>query len=421
MKVLATLLLLCFPSIALAFHAGTACDGCHTSHNSQAGQGMTVNALPAGVANPYLLIGRDASATCLGCHERRGASAPDGYLVSTSDADMPAGTPPAQLTPGGDFGWLKKNYSWTSGTGVLMASAGESHGHNIIAPDYGYVMDTTLSQAPGGSYPASALQCTSCHDPHNLYRILSDGSESVGGLPIGELGSSGAAPTTQSAVGSYRMLGGAGYTVKANPGFAFINKSPAAVSPADYNRPESSAQTRVAYGSGMSEWCANCHPQFLRDANDTSSTHFHKASINATLGLEIAAAYTNYVKNSGDPPYLSLVPFETGDKNDAAGRAAMSALAKNDDTRLDGPSATSNVECLTCHRAHATGWDNSLRWNQKSDYIVYQGLYPGIDTGAPVDYSEGRTSVETSKAYYDKPAASYVSSNQGPLCHKCHT
>ena len=407
-------------SFAAGFHAGSTCEGCHTSHNSLAGQGMTVNPMPAATANPSLLLARDPSSTCLTCHERRGAAGPDSYLVSTAPADMPSGLPPVQMPPGGDFGWLKKTYTWTSESGQFMTSAGDSHGHNIIAADYGYAVDPVLSQAPGGTYPASGLQCTSCHDPHNLFRISDDGTESAAGKPIMDLGSFGAAPTATGTVSAYRMLGGTGYAETSNPGFAFTYQSPAAVSPAAYNRAESVTQTRVAYGSGMSEWCSNCHTQYLRAGYDGGAAHPHAAGNAAALGTSFSANYASYVKNAGDPPYLSLVPFETGDKNDLAGRAAMTALARSDDSRLDGPAQTSNVSCLTCHRAHASGWDSALRWNHQSAYIVYHGAYPGMDNGAPADYAQGRTSAEASRASYDKPASSFMSLDQGPLCHKCH-
>ena len=89
---------------ALAFHEGGVgeCEGCHSMHGKQDGT----------KAGAFLLVGSDASSACLSCH----ASTTQGtYQVFTSK-NVPQ-IPPAQLTPGGDFGWLKKSYHWSKGGG----------------------------------------------------------------------------------------------------------------------------------------------------------------------------------------------------------------------------------------------------------------------------------------------------------------
>jgi len=76
--------------------------------------------------------------------------------------------------------------------------------------------------------------------------------------------------------------------------------------------------------------------------------------------------------------------------------------------------------CLSCHRAHASGWDHAMRWNMKTEFLVYNGEYPGIDgTNVPAGISQGRTRAETRKAYYDRPPTAYATS-QRSLCNKCH-
>ena len=102
---------------ACAFHDGgvASCDGCHTMHNSGGGQPMATGKA-AGTGNRYLLRGSDPSSTCLICHA---SSVPgDGYRVATSPPPAP-GNPPLQLTPGGDFAYLQKSYTWVNSvTGV---------------------------------------------------------------------------------------------------------------------------------------------------------------------------------------------------------------------------------------------------------------------------------------------------------------
>ena len=86
-----------FSSTSFAFHAGgvAECTGCHMLHDAK--------------SSSDLLAGSDVSSTCINCH---GASGAFSYHIVTPDADMPTGTPPGNRTPGGDFGWLKKTYSW---------------------------------------------------------------------------------------------------------------------------------------------------------------------------------------------------------------------------------------------------------------------------------------------------------------------
>jgi hypothetical protein len=78
------------------------------------------------------------------------------------------------------------------------------------------------------------------------------------------------------------------------------------------------------------------------------------------------------------------------------------------------------VSCLTCHRAHATGWEHMMRWNDKATFLTYNGAWPGTDTTPnEPQYARGRTSEETRAAYYDRPISVFAS-YQRTLCSKCH-
>jgi len=83
--------------------------------------------------NPFPAEGTDPSSTCLTCIWRQVEQPTDGPLRSTNDADMTAGVPPSQLTPGGDFGWLKKSYSWGWVRPGRFSAPPKVHGHNIVA------------------------------------------------------------------------------------------------------------------------------------------------------------------------------------------------------------------------------------------------------------------------------------------------
>jgi len=404
-----------------AFHDGGVadCEGCHTMHNSYEGMSLTPTSA-AGMTNVYLLKGSDPSSVCLNCHQRAGDIGPTAFHVSTADTDMPVGTPPRQLPPGGDFGWLKKNYTWIPSLGAApLSSPGDSHGHNITAQDYGYFADAYKTTSPGGFFPAMNLGCTSCHDPHGKYRRFSDGSINTAGLPIKDSGSlaSSPDPDLQQAVGVYRLLGGVGYYSKTlSPGFAFSFNPPAAVAPDNYNRSEAVTQTRVAYGAGMTDWCRNCHANIHTDAVPTPLKH----PAGNSLESDIRDYYNRYIKD-GDltgieaNAYQSLVPFEVGTSNYATLKSIVTM------TPTKGPSGTDGnptVMCLSCHRAHASGWDGSMRWNNKTSKIVHNGSYSQeIDPFQP--FGQGRNTLEAQKAYYDIPATNFAV-EQNPLCFKCH-
>ena len=391
---------------ALAFHSGgvAECAGCHSMHTSKAG-------------GKFLLVGTDQSSTCLSCHELVGDTGPNSYHISTADTDMAPGLAPKQRSPGGDFGWLKKTYTFDS-NGTATVEAGDSHGHNIVAVDKGYVADATNATAPGGTFNAANLQCNSCHDPHGKYRRGSTGAVTTAGAPIIGSGSydTSVVPIAGQAVGVYRLLAGLGYQSTAATGVTFPGV-PLGVAPSTYNRTEAVTQTRVAYGtktgSGQSpwgQWCASCHG----DMHTSSGKMVHPTDQN--LGSTISGMYGRYIKSgnlngSAATSYLSLVPFAQGAANSSF--ANMKVNAKNDDTALGGPASTDQIMCLTCHRAHASGFPEMLRWNNEYEFIVTNGAYLSPSN------TMGRTEDEWKAAYYDRPATKFATYQRG-LCNKCH-
>jgi predicted CXXCH cytochrome family protein len=191
-----------------------------------------------------------------------------------------------------------------------------------------------------------------------------------------------------------------------------------AVTPSTYNRTEAATQTRTAYGAtGVNtwgNWCASCHPQM-----HSSGNYVHP--VDQSLGSNVANIYNAYVK-SGDlsgtaaTAFTSLVPFaeNTGDI------ATLQAHAKNNDSYLNGPGTSDKVVCLSCHRAHASGFPEALRWNMEGEFMIYNSLFPGTDTTPTVpQFARGRLGAETQAAYYDRPVTKFAS-YQRPLCNKCH-
>jgi hypothetical protein len=412
-------------SNAAAFHSGgvAECDSCHTMHNSMSGSPMSPGDIGAARGNP-LLLASDASSVCLNCHA--GQDALPGGGNASSHHVMSLNQPiPTERTPGGDFAWLMKSWSWfaiPSDPASRKDSPGERHGHNIIAADFGLIPDTSTAGnvSPGGTYPVDQLYCISCHDPHGKYRQLPGGIFDTSGGQISSSGSYGADPATiggsVSAVGAYRMLGGVGYQPASLANVPAFTEPPMfATVESTFNRSEDTTDVAVSYGKGSSEWCRNCHNTIHDVVSGGTYTHM----ISTPLGDTIATAYNSYVK-TGDLSgvgggFTSLVPIQRGD---ITSNSALFNLLTTQNAL-----ATDKVSCLTCHRAHASGWDKILRFPYGTDFMtVMDGggnpAYP--DPIANPAEAMGRTPAEFQAALYDRSALKF-GVFQKPLCEKCHT
>jgi hypothetical protein len=437
--------------MAYAFHSGGVadCDGCHTMHNSLGGKAV---ALKGGstkfVGQNFLLQGTDQSSTCLNCHATNGAT-PSSYHIMTYPITSTPGTPPIQRTPGGDFGWLVKAYP---AVGHAPASPGTVHGHQIVAADYGLLPDTTLTTAPGGTYLSANLYCTSCHNPHSSTRIVCTPvttscivTSALGTSVPPIIGSGSSAgqgtnpyPTSSAAVGVYRLLGGVNYVPYSYTGGpAFINPPPIAIAPSTYNQTEATNEVRVAYGTiggtqyGMAEWCANCHLAIYNNQpTGSAAPHIHPNGVAAALNAQAnmsgtlttyEAIYNAYVYSGNltgtvATSYTSLVPYEEAVDD----LTVLSSHASSSGGYLQGTTAgTEHVMCLTCHRAHASGFNQGTRWNNNAEFLTVAGLWPDSANTASSGYSNGMPLLDYQAAMYDRPSTKYAS-YQRTLCNKCH-
>ncbi len=420
---------------AYAFHDGgvASCESCHVMHNASNGAAKTTSASSAyaprtNTVNSFLLQGSDQSSTCLICHGKVGTSS---YIVASLTA---SGASPAKFTPGGDFGWL-----------TSVATGGARKGHNIQATDLAAQFPAdTLTTAPGGTFKTgtgiAGFSCANCHDPHGRYRLVGDpanptvvGPSTPAALkPIVASGSYGAvtttggtaAPSADYAVGVYRILGGKGYAPAGNPGYPFVNDPPAAVAPKTYNTDEATGETRVAYGQGMSEWCQNCHTDIHMDSYTGGTPGLrHPAGNGAKLGAVQVGIYNSYIATgnlTGTNRYSSLVPFEVGTNNITA--TAGVGLASGAANAVD-PAATTadifvaktsnNVMCLSCHRAHASGFDSMTRF----------GTNGIVTTETAYNATGGLVDAQLKAAYYNRSVGTTgtsIAPFQRALCNKCH-
>jgi hypothetical protein len=353
---------------AMAFHGGGVahCDGCHSMHAS-------ADNPVEGFENTTLLKGSDPSSTCLNCHDGAG-----GYHINSDDG--------SNINQGGDFYWVSNPYT-TVVRGSTVTWGGDNAGHNVVAFDFGMVADPRPenSAAPGGTFSATNLGCTSCHDPHGQKL----GGTAGGQLPISVSGSYGGVPDAGTMAGNYRLLGDSQYKYG-----NFTYDAPIA-------RANGSSGTTTRYASGMSEWCANCHGDYL----SSPTKHPVSQPLNgqgANYNSYVATGdFTGTQATSWDP----LVPFEdltatTGADLDLASTA--------------GPAtgAAAQVMCLTCHRAHASAFNNAGRWDLEVDFIAEAAALTSADVPA------------TAVPYYGDNAAIDVATKYGhtqrSLCNKCH-
>ena len=384
--VVAILMTFLFPEIGDGFHEGgeNYCQGCHIIHDSGSAPDSGTND-PANTApSKVRLIGSDPSSTCLRCHAFR----TEASIILSNDG--------SSFTPGGDFYWLRKTFGWYE-SGRYMQREADRHGHNIVAVDYAFGQDRTRSTSPGGSYPSDDLGCHSCHDPHGK----TNKNASVTEPPSGT-GPSGGAPV--GVTGTYRLLAGAGYR-KGNGDSvpAFIYGAPVAM--ASSKGWAETDTNHTAYGSGLSQWCGNCHVDYL-NGHTIDGRRKHPVGKDAFLSAQIAGNYNTYLR-SGDfsgsqaGAYLSLVPFETGITN---------ARLLTPDS-LAGPNSGANVMCLTCHRAHASAFENIGRWDFKARFIA---------DAPPRKGDIGVTGNDVQNSYYGRNMTARYGQNQRQLCNKCH-
>lgn len=353
--------------ITFAFHEGGAgyCEGCHILDTP-------------GLTN-IMLKGSDPSSTCLRCHAERG----EFYNIFSEDGSM--------YTPGGDFYWLKKTFTWDV-DGKFFRSSGASHGHNIIAVDYGLYGDRAPDAASVRLNAVASLGCTSCHDPHGM-------TDNSGNLDVISVFVSYGEFSIETTTGNYRMLGGIGYT-NSTTGNTFKYPAPAAVMNS-INWVETDSN-HTAYGSSMSEWCCNCHTNFLNITNK------HPAESSAKLSSVIVSNYNSY-KKTGDTTgtqataYLSLVAFELG----TTSRSLLNPSSAS------GPDSAgkSNVMCLTCHRAHASAFKYIGRWDFNATFIA---------DSHPKTGDSGVTGNDVLNSYYGRNMVTEFGIYQRQLCNKCH-
>ena len=176
---------------------------------------------------------------------------------------------------------------------------------------------------------------------------------------------------------------------------------------------------RVAYGSGMSEWCANCHTAMLEN-NYTSGMKglVHPTGNSAKLTGAVAANYSAYISSGimtgTGANYSSIAPFEIGSSDYTALKAFP--------VTPTAASTSSNVNCLSCHRSHASAFESMARYYLGNEFMTIAdgSNVASYDTSTTENkINTGYTVAQQTNAYNGRPATVF-----GPwarnYCNKCH-
>jgi hypothetical protein len=203
-------------------------------------------------------------------------------------------------------------------------------------------------------------------------------------------GSYGDVPVAGTIAGNYRLLGSGGYQ-------ALLTDPPIAAT-AGFGETDIS---HPAYGQGMGEWCANCHTGYIND------NHKHPSGNGEFMNGQ-ASNYNSYVA-TGDftgaqaTSFTALVQFERQETDKTVLAAAVTSTA--------GPDSGDNVMCLTCHRAHASAFNNITRWDMEHELLA---------EGWPTAANLAAMGALPNSDYYGRDIATDFGDFQRSLCNKCH-
>ena len=343
------LLIFC-PLIAKAAIKGS-CSNCHTMHNSESGQPLTFDG--SSKPNKGLLKG-----DCVGCHAQGGTSevvviGPDviPQVFHTGSADL----------AGGNFAYI---------TGDKGSGASDNKGHNIARLTGA---DSAISQIPGalnmgfGPHPdfnPNTLTCAGSSGCHGI-RPSNDEYKAIRGAHHGNMEGKLDNPTSTAA--SYRFL----YGVKGLESPNWKNESP--MNHNEYfgrTTPVKLGCSDVSCHGGqsvrppdgtMSQFCATCHGEFHTLQTTTSdgvavtiSDPFIRHPTD--YSLPASGEYANYTEYSIEAPVA-----RTGTVPDASSNVV-----------IPGSDA---VMCLSCHYAHASNYEDMLRWDMST--VSASGTYRG--------------------------------------------
>lgn len=390
---IAAMLMVATPSMAVHknYDNKLACGSCHTMHNSQGGDGSSLQGNAGGTI--VLLRGafagrEDIHNLCLNCHGSNGAQATstfgsDSHAAPKVYIDGAAGTGNGfsganfdLIGAGGDFS-NELDSSWVVGTAV-----GQGYGHSL-----GETAVAPPGQADGN---VTGFSCTSCHDPHGAYDAatgtvnwfrnlkktpaqsgdtvtlntnlrsyigMNDGTDSNFVADVAGVASSAIWPFVQNDA----VLG----TAVCDIG----NGSENIATDGDINCYAVTAGANAT--DGISNWCAACHDNWHESTANTPANRGAGDWKRHPVDVELTGAANNFTSSDGGTGTV-IIDVTNYTAAGILGKLPVAKTAGATDytaTLLDGTAAetgNAKVFCLSCHFAHAGPYYDSLRWDYLS-------------------------------------------------------
>ena len=342
------------------------CSNCHTMHSSVGGAGDTHD-IASGVADgvPGAVIAPQEgliNKTCSGCHNGKNSTGSMPYVIDLLTSGPPKygvtgteGIATRDTLAGGSFYW------------VTIADGGIK-GHDVV----GLNITQTNRTPPGGSKAfndtTTPLTCAGTNGCHGDNAAGMSQVESIWGGHHANI--TGSVTGGTSAATSYRFLNGI-------DGFEDSTWE-LTVDSSNHNQYKGITRTGdddlVANESSISHLCARCHGDFHNgDGTDAGvigaagsfGSPWVRHPVDVDMG-PLAGAGTEYGSygDGGAGIYNVRTPLAS---EDVSGRLSS--------VTLGGSGNNAIITCVTCHRAHGSEWDYSLRWK-------YYAWPDGSDTDA---------------------------------------
>ena len=336
------------------------CSNCHTMHNSDGGEPMAYEFSDGSFSprdTPYEQL---LKSDCVGCHTATGSGStgnvPEAPIVyNTSEP-----TYGDHHDDGKNIGLAAGNFYYTT---AASGASGESRGHSLTCVDFVDNTDTPAGQR-------TSCGTNDCHHPTGTTGLQAHGCEACHLPAHHKHGASTAIVDSED--GYYRFLGpiraadgGSDDHVRGVRGYedddwqkTFGNS--------DHN--EYSGEADTADYHSISSHCG-CHyestgPIECKAFQVKADPLYHKANL-VLPSLQTKWDGYREVSEGIAGEYSPMLPIA---RSDIATGAYPSAVV--------GYGANDALMCLTCHRAHASPYDNMLRWDNTLT-LGDQGPYYG--------------------------------------------
>jgi cytochrome c553 len=324
-------------------------------HNSE----NYLEVVPGGIGPQLALMNN----TCTGCHTGSNASTPDRPFVFDTASPLPLYDSSAATThgtlAGGSFYWVM--------TGL---PGSDLKGHNVAGVGATQIFRTP----PGGSDTFDATAPLTCAGDKGCHGVIKTGMNQVTSI-WGSHHANGTQSIDGSSVArSYRFLNGIVGVEDSDWEYS--------LAAGDHNQYKGVARTADddigANSKTISHFCAECHGDFHSGAYPAGVSNITFATdpwirhpVDIDMG-PVAGAGSEYAAYGGGGGYDVRTPL--ADDN------FLDVTSMLNSVTLGSAGKNAIITCITCHRAHGSPWDYSLRWDYKNwpgtGGYIYKGGCP---------------------------------------------